>query len=329
MRLRLALVTLGTVALTGTLAYGTASGAQAPALSPRRRRSRPAPDIPVANVQAHLAQLQADRERQRRQPRARRAGLPGGPRLRQGGAGRRRLHHAAAGVHRGRDRLEPDRRLAGRRREPVSCPARTWTASPPAPASTTTAPARPACWRSPWPSPRRPPADQAPAVRLVGRGGAGPGRLQYYVNSLPPPSGQDHRLPELRHDRLAEPRLLRLLTTASRPARSTAARAQRLLRGIGVPDRARDRGRRPLRPRAVQERGHPGRRPVHRRRGAPRPRRRPQKWGGTAGQAFDRCYHSSCDTTDNINDTALDRNSDAIADAVWTLHGLPPPSQLA
>ncbi|MFJ8169557.1 M28 family metallopeptidase [Streptomyces sp. NPDC094473] len=44
-----------------------------------------------------------------------------------------------------------------------------------------------------------------------------------------------------------------------------------------------------------------------------------QKWGGTAGQAFDRCYHSSCDTTANINDTALDRNSAAIAHAVWTL----------
>ncbi|MET9518368.1 M28 family peptidase [Streptomyces sp. NPDC002994] len=44
-----------------------------------------------------------------------------------------------------------------------------------------------------------------------------------------------------------------------------------------------------------------------------------QKWGGTAGVAFDRCYHSSCDTTANINDTALDRNSDAIAHAIWTL----------
>ncbi|MEW2566993.1 M28 family metallopeptidase [Streptomyces sp. NPDC057621] len=43
------------------------------------------------------------------------------------------------------------------------------------------------------------------------------------------------------------------------------------------------------------------------------------KWGGTAGVAFDRCYHSSCDTTTNINDTALDRNSDALAYAVWEL----------
>ncbi|MFD7612083.1 M28 family metallopeptidase [Streptomyces sp. NPDC059828] len=43
------------------------------------------------------------------------------------------------------------------------------------------------------------------------------------------------------------------------------------------------------------------------------------KWGGTSGQAFDRCYHSSCDTTSNISETALDRNSDAIAYAIWTL----------
>ncbi|MFG3396872.1 MULTISPECIES: M28 family metallopeptidase [Streptomyces] len=44
-----------------------------------------------------------------------------------------------------------------------------------------------------------------------------------------------------------------------------------------------------------------------------------QKWGGTAGQAFDRCYHSSCDNLSNVNDTALDRNSDAAAHAIWTL----------
>ncbi|MEH0546169.1 M28 family metallopeptidase [Streptomyces sp. B21-105] len=43
------------------------------------------------------------------------------------------------------------------------------------------------------------------------------------------------------------------------------------------------------------------------------------KWGGTSGRAFDRCYHSSCDTTANIDDTALDRNADAAAYAVWTL----------
>ncbi|MFC3893358.1 M28 family metallopeptidase [Lentzea rhizosphaerae] len=42
-----------------------------------------------------------------------------------------------------------------------------------------------------------------------------------------------------------------------------------------------------------------------------------QKWGGTAGQAFDRCYHASCDTTSNINATALDRNADVIAYTLW------------
>ncbi|MFJ6672591.1 M28 family metallopeptidase [Actinosynnema sp. NPDC091369] len=44
-----------------------------------------------------------------------------------------------------------------------------------------------------------------------------------------------------------------------------------------------------------------------------------QKWGGSAGVAFDRCYHRSCDTSSNVNATALDRNTDAIAHAVWTL----------
>ncbi|WP_328550144.1 M28 family metallopeptidase [Streptomyces sp. NBC_00366] len=43
------------------------------------------------------------------------------------------------------------------------------------------------------------------------------------------------------------------------------------------------------------------------------------KWGGTSGRAFDRCYHASCDTASNIDSTALDHNSDAIAHALWEL----------
>ncbi|MBH1935081.1 M20/M25/M40 family metallo-hydrolase [Streptomyces sp. AV19] len=46
-----------------------------------------------------------------------------------------------------------------------------------------------------------------------------------------------------------------------------------------------------------------------------------QKWGGTAGRAFDSCYHRSCDTTSNIDDKALGTNSSAIAGAVWNLSG--------
>lgn len=37
------------------------------------------------------------------------------------------------------------------------------------------------------------------------------------------------------------------------------------------------------------------------------------KWGGTAGVAFDPCYHAACDTIDNLDHTALDINSDAMA----------------
>ncbi|MEV4377927.1 M28 family peptidase [Streptosporangium amethystogenes subsp. fukuiense] len=51
-------------------------------------------------------------------------------------------------------------------------------------------------------------------------------------------------------------------------------------------------------------------------------------WGGTSGQAFDPCYHRACDTTTNISDTALNRNADAIAYAVWTTATATPPTVL-
>lgn len=37
------------------------------------------------------------------------------------------------------------------------------------------------------------------------------------------------------------------------------------------------------------------------------------KWNGQAGVAYDKCYHQACDNLGNINRTALDRNSNAIA----------------
>ncbi|MEU5725419.1 M28 family metallopeptidase [Micromonospora sp. NPDC047738] len=43
------------------------------------------------------------------------------------------------------------------------------------------------------------------------------------------------------------------------------------------------------------------------------------KWGGTAGAAYDGCYHRSCDTTSNINATILNRAADGIAYAIWQL----------
>lgn len=38
-------------------------------------------------------------------------------------------------------------------------------------------------------------------------------------------------------------------------------------------------------------------------------------FGGTAGTAYDVCYHQACDTLTNVNQTALDVNADAIADS--------------
>ncbi|MGA4994933.1 M28 family metallopeptidase [Nonomuraea bangladeshensis] len=51
-------------------------------------------------------------------------------------------------------------------------------------------------------------------------------------------------------------------------------------------------------------------------------------FGGTAGAAYDGCYHQACDTLANVNATALDVDSDAIADSVaryaFDLRSIPP-----
>ncbi len=39
------------------------------------------------------------------------------------------------------------------------------------------------------------------------------------------------------------------------------------------------------------------------------------KWGGTAGVAFDPCYHQACDTARNLSNTAFIQNADAAAHA--------------
>ncbi|WP_377640921.1 M28 family metallopeptidase [Oryzobacter terrae] len=41
-------------------------------------------------------------------------------------------------------------------------------------------------------------------------------------------------------------------------------------------------------------------------------------WGGTAGQAYDPCYHQACDDIDNLSLKALDVNADVISAAVLT-----------
>ncbi len=53
------------------------------------------------------------------------------------------------------------------------------------------------------------------------------------------------------------------------------------------------------------------------------------RYGGTAGVAFDKCYHKACDDLDNLDLAAFDLNIDAIANAVgryaWDLSSLTAP----
>ncbi|MBX3194373.1 MAG: M28 family peptidase [Microbacteriaceae bacterium] len=42
------------------------------------------------------------------------------------------------------------------------------------------------------------------------------------------------------------------------------------------------------------------------------------QFGGTAGEAYDPCYHQACDTIANVSKDALETNADAMAHAVWT-----------
>ncbi|MFJ9454044.1 M28 family peptidase [Kitasatospora sp. NPDC101447] len=41
------------------------------------------------------------------------------------------------------------------------------------------------------------------------------------------------------------------------------------------------------------------------------------KWGGTAGRSYDSCYHQSCDTTGNVDATVLNRSADGVAYTIW------------
>jgi Zn-dependent M28 family amino/carboxypeptidase len=49
-------------------------------------------------------------------------------------------------------------------------------------------------------------------------------------------------------------------------------------------------------------------------------------FGGTAGVAYDPCYHADCDTNANIDPTVLDQMADAVAHSTWVFsrHSLPP-----
>ena len=206
-------------------------------------RERPGPPHPAP----------VDRHRQRRQPRDRPARLRRLAQLRQGQADRRRL-----------DDDGPELQHAARARRTTSSPS--W---PGGDANSVVmlgahldsvgngagindnGSGRPGSSRPPWPTPR---AARAPRNKVrVGFWGAEELGLlgsKHYMSSLSDDGeGQDRALPQLRHDRLAQPRLLRL---RRQPGRQ----------------------RRPRRDdRLVHVQGHPV--GVHRRPGAQRPRRLP------------------------------------------------------
>ncbi len=132
---------------------------------------------------------------------------------------------------------------------------------------------------------------------------------------------QDRAVPELRHGRLAEPRLLRLrrrqLRRRRRRAQDPKARLRSRRRSRTSTANAASRSRAPTSPaapttarslRSASRRAACSPAPK-----ASRPPRKRRAWGGTAGTPYDPCYHQACDTFANNNDYALDVNADAVA----------------
>jgi aminopeptidase S len=320
MRLRLPLVMLGTVSLTVAVAYGSASGAQAPALSPAQAQIAAAPDIPVADVQAHLAQLQGI------------ADANGGNRA-----------HTQPGFRASLDYVKGALDAAGftTQLQEFSSGGTGWNLI------------------ADWPGGdenqtmmfggHADSVDAGPGINDNGSGSAGllevaltvaeqnlqPAKhLRFawwgaeelglvgssnYVSSLPQ-TEIDKIAGYVNFDMIGSPNPgYFVYSSADQPDGSEAF--EKMLtddytaRGIqtepitvgGRSDHA-----------AFADAGIPTGGTFS---GAEETKTDEQaaKWGGTAGQAFDECYHSACDTVDNLNVDALDKNSDVIADAVWAL----------
>ena len=248
-----------------------------PAASPRRRARRSPPTSPAATVTVAFEVRAAP-------------GEPHDPQRHRGDPRRQRGQHRVA-------RRPP--RLGHRR----------------APASTTTAPARPASsrWPRSSPSSKSKPTNK---VRFAWWSAEEFGLLgsEAYVAGLTDEAARaDQALPELRHDRLAERRPLRL-------RRRRLGRGRRGPRPGGLGPAGEGHQRVPGQPRATRTRARtsPAARTTARssRWASPpavpspaprasRPRPRPRKFGGKAGVAYDACYHAACDDLSNINMKAL------------------------
>ena len=184
--------------------------------------------------------------------------------------------------------------------------------------STTTAPAARVCSRPPWRMPRaaRPPRTVCASASGAPRSSACSGRSTTSTSLTAAERGEDQDVPELRHDRLAQPRLLRLrrqpggqrrCATTSR--RTSPARASRGSTSTceGRSDHAALPHRRASRPLAPSP--------------APRGSKtaRPGAEVGRHGRAGLRPLLplAPATRTANLDLTALDRNIDAIGHMVW------------
>ena len=132
----------------------------------------------------------------------------------------------------------------------------------------------------------------------------------YYVDNLTQErAGRDHAVPELRHDRLAELRVLHLRRRRlrRRRRRSRARRVRRRSRRlfetyydqVGEPFKGTDfSGRSDYGPFIAV--GIPSGGLFTGAEGI-KTAEEAAIWGGTAGEQYDPCYHLACDTFDNIN----------------------------
>lgn len=169
-------------------------------------------------------------------------------------------------------------------------------------------------------------AQQGP-VRLVVGGGERPARLRALRRqALREAARADPGVPQLRHDRLAQRRPVRLrrrrLRRRRRGPRSRGLRPDRAghHRLPGPPGQAArgHRLRRPLRLRPLRRGGHPRRMGTFTGAEGLKTKEQAKRYGGTAGEAYDPCYHSACDDLKNISMKAFDTNIDVIAHAVGT-----------
>ena len=147
----------------------------------------------------------------------------------------------------------------------------------------------------------------------------------FYVSQLTQARDPGHRpQPQLRHGRLAERGQLRLRRRRRRARRlrpervgRDRGRLHRLLHRAGRRSASRRTSTAAATTSASSKRAsrRAGCSPAPR---ASRRRRQAQTYGGTAGAAYDPCYHQACDDIANLDEHTLDLMADAIAHATLT-----------